>query len=207
MRELEPSPPSETRSPPRVPAWAWPFLLFVPLQAWRDLLGREIPTLTAGSHSGASPAPGMLVAVGLAVVVLGALAEAAFYGMLWSARGLRLPMLASALVILQVSIAEPLAQSLMLRVPPGSAHRAWLVPIVGARALWPHGLAPNVFAAAFGGSGALAAARIMVTAGTQASLLGRRAREGLAMVAAGWLVSHVAQWWLLELLQGRSGPR
>jgi len=199
--------PSESRSPSRLPAWAWPLVLVVPLEAWREALAREIPRVMPGVQRHGAFAPGVLVAIGLATVVLGALVEAAFYGMLWGARGLRLPLLATALVLVQVSISEPLALSLMLRVRPGSAHAAWLVPVVGARALWTEGQAPSAFAAAFGGAGGLAAARIAVTAGTQAGLVGRRAGEALAIVAASWLASHLAQWWLLELLQGRTGPR
>lgn len=184
------------------PWWMWPVLLWLPLDAWRERFLREAPGVDPAALGRAGLAPETLAWLAAAFVLVAALAEAGFYGMLWASRGRRLPLLAAAVAVVQAGVLELLALRLLdLAGRPAAPWAAWLA---GPRALAPHGAATGAFAAAFGGAGAMALARLALLAGLQANLVRCRWREAFALVCGAWLASHVAQWWLLELFQGRS---
>lgn len=183
------------------PAWAWPLLVWLPLDAWHERFAREMP-LDPALLERSRVAPEALAWVATAAVALAALAEAGAYGMLWAARGRRLPLVAAFVAVVQAGVCELVA----LRVLDLSrgAPAAWAAALAGARALSPDGRAASALALAFGGAGLLTLARVALFAAFQSSLVRGRFREAFALTCGAWLVSHVAQWWLLELLQGRS---
>jgi hypothetical protein len=173
--------------------------VLVPLEAWRECLLRG---QLAEPDAGLALTPAVRVAIGLAALAALLAAEALVYGMLWSLRGARLPLARAWLALLQVSMLEPLALELVARA--GGHPDAVTVALVGARALAPAAGA-GAFATAFGSAGLLALARVALAALAQARLAGRPWREAVALVTAGWLASHVAIVWLLDLVWGRSG--
>jgi len=183
------------------PAWFWPVLVWLPLDAWHERFVRELPVDPAVLERTRVP-PEALAAIATATVALAALAEAGVYGMLWAARGRRLPLAAAFVAVVQAGVCELVA----LRVLDFSrgAPVAWAAALAGARALAPDGRAGSALALAFGGAGLLSLARLALFAGFQARLAGGRFREAFALTCAVWLLSHVAQWWLLELFAGRS---
>ena len=187
------------------PWWAWPFLLYLPLDAWAHLVMHEVARLPHGPapHTAAA---GALVALGVTAQIAATLVETAFYRMLWSARGLRLPFAPLALLLLQASVVEPLAQAL-LDLAGGRVPAPWLVAVVGARATWQGSVPGGAFAQAFGGLGALALLRVLFAAWAQARLVDRPLREALAAVVAAWLATHLAAAWGLDLLRGPHGIR
>jgi len=180
------------------PAWLWPLLAWVPLAEWHERFAREIPRLYAVVLAGTRVAPGTLAWAATAFVVALALAEALLYGMLWRARGRRLPVAAAAVAVLQAGLLELAALRLLDALPAEAP--AWAAALAGARALRPAG----PLATAFGGAGLLALLRVALFAGLQAGLARASWREAFALTCAGWLASHVAWWWLIELAQGRS---
>jgi len=185
------------------PAWVWPFLVYVPLEAWRDLLARDLPALLHAEGVAPRLPAGTLVAVGVAAVAAGALAEAAFYGMLWGARGVRLPFRATALAALELTLFEALAQRWLERLDPASRSAPIAALFVGARACWPGQVAPSTAAAAFGSFGLFTLARIGLFASVQARALARPFREAVTPIALAWIATHVAQVWVLQLLAGQ----
>ncbi len=184
------------------PWWAYPLLLPGPLLAWHDVIAHELARVPGAPGGFASPA---LAWAGVAVLAAGLLAETAFYGILWAARGRRLPFRASALVLLQLSMLEALASGILQWAPatgPGFA-AGWV--LAGPRLAWAGG-APGGFLSAFGSCGVLTFVRIALWAWAQAEGVGRRWREAAVTVGTVWLATHVAQGWLMELLRGRSMP-
>jgi hypothetical protein len=190
---------------PRTPAWAFPLLLPLPLAAWRALIAREIARAPDPAVDAWCP-PDVRAWFGAALALGAVLAETGVYGMLWAARGRRLPLAATALVLLQLSVLEPFAAALLERQGAGPAASAWLVALLGERARWgggPHG----GFAAAFGSFGVLVLVRIALAAWAQAAGVRRPWREAAALVGVVWLASHVALAWGLDLMWGRSTMR
>ncbi len=180
------------------PAWLWPLLAWVPLEQWHARFARELPALGGAALAGAPASPAALAGIATGVVVAFALAEAGFYGMLWAARGRRLPFWATTVAVLQAGLFE-LAALQLLDAHPAPAP-AWVAWLAGVRALGVR----SAFAVALGGAGLLALARGALFAGLQAGLVRRPWREAFALVIAGWVASHVAAWWLAELFRGRS---
>lgn len=179
------------------PAWLWPLLVWAPLEGWHARFARDLPAL--GGALGSAPlAPAGLAWLATAFVPLTALAEAGFYGMLWAARGRRLPLLAASVAVLQSGVLELLA----LRVLDGAGRETWAVLLAGQRAAATGDA--GALAVAFGGAGLLAVARCALFAGLQAGLVRCRWREAFAVTCGGWLASHVALWWAIELFRGRS---
>lgn len=203
MHDDAQQPPGAPPAPLAPSPWLWPILLYVPLAAWRQAFARELPGLFAGALP-RPVAPATLAGLGVAALVAASLAEAAFYGMLWAARGRTLPRLAAAFVILQLSLFELFACELLARTGPDSAPAPLVALLAGARVFWRGARAPSAFAAAFGSLGAFTLARAALFAALQAGALRVRAREAFAQVALVWLGSHVAWWWLLELARGRA---
>lgn len=181
------------------PAWLWPLLVWMPLDAWHERFARDLPRLGLAAREGALPGPATLAWFATGVVLAAALVEALFYGMLWRARGRRLPVLAATVAVVLAGVLELLALRVTDAAPPGAD--AWRVALAGARALASR--ETGAFAAAFGGFGLLALTRWVLFAGLQAGLVRCRFREAFVLTCATWLASHVAQWWLLELVVGR----
>jgi hypothetical protein len=182
------------------PWWAWPLLLPGPLLAWHTVVADELARVPDAPAWFGSPA---LAWAGVGALVFGLAAETLFYAMLWGARGIRMPVVSSALVLLQLSMLEALATGLVQHAPGAGGGLALHALLAGPRAAWAGG-GPGGFGSAFGSLGVLTALRMGLWAWTQAEGTGRRWRESAAQVAGVWLASHVAQGWLMELLRGRS---
>jgi len=198
--DVEEPPPRER--PAFWPVWFWPVLVWMPLDAWHERLARDLPRLAPDALARGQLSPEALAWLATAWVLVAALAEAGVYGMLWTARGARLPLAAATVAVVQTGVLELIALRVLDfgRAVPGPVAAL----LAGARALAPQGQAGAALAVAFGGAGLLALARCALFAAFQASLARRRWREAFAITCGVWLVSHVAQWWLLELFMGRS---
>lgn len=180
------------------PVWLWPLLAWAPLDAWHQRLARDWAKLDSALIERA-PAPAEVMAwIATGGVLLAAAGEAAFYGMLWAARGRKLPFLATTVAVLQAGVLELLA----LRLIESPVPAPWAAILAGPRAT--AGGAAGALVTAFGSAGVLALARCVLIAGLQAGLLRRRWREVFVIVCAAWLASHVALWWGIELFRGRS---
>jgi hypothetical protein len=127
--------------------------------------------------------------------------EALAAAALWRLAGYPVGWSALAPRILAASAAETLAVS----IAAGRARLAlsWAALLAGPRALrgpsGEHGLA-----AAFAAVGLLALARVLLSAWLQARAARAGLETALALVLAMWLVSRLAVWWMIDLLQGRS---
>ncbi len=186
------------------PLWWWPVLLWLPLDGWHSRFARDLPRRLPAPDAHAWPSPEVLAWVATAAVLLAALAEAGFYGMLWAARGRRLPIAAATVAVVQTGVLELLA----LQVLDAARHGAgpWVAALAGSRAFAPDGAAVGAIAIAFGGAGLLALARCALWAEFQSALTGSRFREAFALTCAVWFASHLAQWWLIELWVGSALP-
>lgn len=200
MDDWDAEAPGPADAPRFWPAWLWPVLVWLPLDAWHSRFARELPVAAAVLER-TSVAPEALAWVATAAVALAALAEAAFYRMLWAARGRRLPLAAACVAVLQAGVPDLVA--LRVLEMAGASPPPWTAALAGARALWASGRAGSALELAFGAAGLLALARLAIFAGLQASLVRCRFREAFALTCAVWLAWHVAQWWLAELLAGR----
>jgi len=179
-------------------AWRWLLALPLPVLAWHTSLAHELAAGTLASAPGADPAAAW---VGVAAAIASASAEAGFYGMLLAACGRRLPFVPAMTVILLISMLEPASTWIASLGSGGAAAPLWKLLLLGARAAGPsHG----GFAAAFRSLGILAIARMLLWARALAAWSGASGRASLALVAAAWLVSHLALGGLLALLWGRS---
>ncbi len=184
--------------PARTPEWVALLLLAGPLSAWHERIAHDLARVPQAPAWLGTPACTWTLVAG---VVAAALIEAGFYGMLWAARGHRLPLATSAWALLQLSMLDWFAFWLAERAPAGAGSEAWRVVLLGARAL---GASHGAWAAVCGSLGALTLARMAGWAGAMAALVRRPWREAATLVAGVWIASHVAQGWLLELLRGRS---
>lgn len=182
------------------PVWLWPVLAWLPLDAWHSRFARELP-LAAAALERTRVTPEHLAWVATAAVAVAALAEAALYGMLWAARGRRLPLAAAFVAVLQAGVLDLVA--LRVLEISGDGPSPWAAALAGARALRPGDRAGSAAAVAFGSAGLLALARLAIFAGLQAGLVRCRFREAFALTCAVWLASRAAQWWLVDLLAGR----
>ena len=181
------------------PGWSWPLLVAGPAYAWYGAVSAELARVPDAGPAFASPA---LAWAGVAALVASLAAETLFYGMLWAARGTRLPLAPCALALLPISTLELLAASLARHAPAAGLARTACVALAGARVL---GAGEGGFACAFGSFGLVALVRMALWAWVQADAAGRRWRDAAPMVAAVWLASHVALGWIVELVRGRSG--
>jgi len=75
--------------------------------------------------------------------------------------------------------------------------------LAGPRALRAPG-AEHGLAAAFAAVGLLALARVVLSAWLQARAARASFTTALRLVLALWIVSRLAVWWMIDLLQGRS---
>jgi len=180
-------------------AHAWPLAIFVCAVAlmWHDTLVAQL------THSpGLVPlrvTPRLAAACGVSTQLAFSALEAFLYARLWRATGRTLPWLRTAAVLFVISSFEAFALYLLQRQDAPSF--AWLV---GARALWPGGIAITGLDRAFGAFGVIALMRLALTAHVQARGSGASHVQASAMVLAGWLGSRLALWWTADLLRGRS---
>jgi hypothetical protein len=137
------------------------------------------------------------LAAQLAFTAFEALAAAAA----WRLAGYRARWSALAPRILAASAAETLAVS----IAAGRARLAisWASLLAGPRALRAPG-AEHGLAAAFAAVGLLALARVVLSAWLQARAARASFTTALRLVLALWIVSRLAVWWMIDLLQGRS---
>ena len=184
------------------PAWLWPLLLWPPLVAWHARFARDLPAMDPAALARAHLTAGALAWIATALVLVAALVEAGFYGMLWAARGRRLPLLAATVAVVQAGVIELAALDLI--DASGTAPAAWVSWLAGPRVWASHGAVAGAAMMAFGSVGIFTLARSAIFAGLQSGLVRCRWREAFAMVCGTWLVSHAALWWLLELFLGRS---
>lgn len=184
------------------PAWLWPLLVWLPLGAWHARFVRDLPAADPEALARAGLTSSALAWIATALVLVAALVEAGFYGMLWAARGRRLPIFAAAVAVVLVSGFELAALDLIDAAGPAPA--AWVAWLSGLRAQLPRGAVAGAVTTAFGSIGLFTLARCAMLAGLQSSLTGCRWREAFALICGTWIMSHVALWWLLELLAGRS---
>ena len=182
------------------PWWAWPLLLPGPLLAWYTVIADELARVPDAPAGFGSPA---IAGAGVAALVAGLVLETLFYAMLWGARGIRMPVLSSALVLLQLSMLETVGGAIARHAPDAGHALAWAVLLAGARAAWGGG-GPGGFGSAFGSLGVVTLVRMALWSWAQSEGTGRRYREAAAQVAVVWLASHVVQGWLMELMRGRS---
>ncbi len=181
------------------PWWAWLLLVPGPLLAWHECVERELEGLATELPF----APATAAWIGVAGFACALVAETLVYGMLWSARGRRLPFASSLLVLLQLSMIDVVALAIGSHRPEAGAARAVACVLAGPRVTWP-GAAPDGVAAALGSLGALTLVRMALWAWVQAEGTGRRWREAAAIVALVWAGSHVVQGLMVELTRGRS---
>ena len=184
------------------PAWFWPLLVWLPLDGWHERFARDLPPIDPAVLARAHLTPGALAWFATAMVAALALAEAGFYGMLWAARGRRLPLVAAAVAVMQAGVLDLVALR-VLDLARGTAE-PWAALLAGARALSPRDTAAGPLWVAFGSAGALSLGRCALFAGLQSSLVRCRWREAFAQTCGVWVVSHVGLWWLVELFVGRS---
>ncbi len=183
----------------RAPWWAWPLLLPGPLLAWYEIVEGEAERSALASAFSPS-ATAWIALVGLSLAVVG---ESLVYGMLWSARGRRLPFATSVLVLLQLTLLDVLALALVESPPDAGPGRALACVLAGPRVAWGES-GPGGMANAFGALGGLTLVRMAIWAWAQSEAVGRRWRDAAWMVASVWLVSHAALGVLAELARGRS---
>jgi hypothetical protein len=202
-----PASPPATRLSAPFAAWGWPIVVALIGMAWWDLMARQLRS--AGMIAGTPHGAGMLrLAVALALLARCAAAalESGTYALWWRASGRRLPFAALFGWTLMLSSFDLLAahlRRLCVHYPLAAAPGALLVGAGVARAA--RGAPPDAFAASFGGLGLLALARIVATAHVQREMLGVSLARTLARVAVAWLITHLGQWWLLDLGLGRIG--
>lgn len=187
------------------PAWSWPLLLAGPLLLWHERFARDLPMPDPEVLARLHLSRAALLALATVSVPLFALAEAGVYGMLWAARGRRLPVLATAVAVVQCGVTELLALEVLDRARGAEGLAlAGATALAGPRVLHAPGAAAGAVLLAFGGAGLFALARLALFAGMQARALPCRAREAFALVVGVWLASHLALAWGIDLLQGRS---
>jgi hypothetical protein len=128
----------------------------------------------------------------------GWLAEAAAHALAWRALGWRLPLGPFLAWLPGLSVLDLLAHALA-HGSPGTGALAWLVGLHPEAAA-----APSGFAAAFGGLGLLAVARIVLTADIQRRVLGVGWALPGVITGSLWLGSRLTVWWTADLMRGRS---
>ena len=161
--------------------------------------------LSAGALAAAGlPSPTLVVAVATTGKLLGHVSEAAFYVLLWRARGTRLPFRRFFVWVVSASIADQFAFGLAAPYRSGGAP-LWRVCLAGL-----HLATGTVFhespviRAGFGSLGLLTATRIAVTGAAQAQATGRSLAEGVGWTLLVWLVTRLAAMGGLDLLRGMS---
>lgn len=178
---------------------AWPLALFVLAVAlmWHDTLVEQL--IHSPDLAPQRVGPKLAAACGVCTQLAFSALEAFLYARAWRATGHRLPWLRTAAALFVISSFEAFALYLLQR--PDASSFAWLV---GARALWPGGIAVTGLDRAFGAFGAIALMRLALTAHVQARGTGAGHLRASAVVLAGWLGSRLALWWTADLLRGRS---
>ena len=179
------------------PAWSLALFVLAVALMWHDTLVAQLahfPNLAPQRVT-----PRLAAACGVCTQLAFSALEAFLYARAWRATGRTLPWLRTAAALFVISSFEAFALYLLHRQDASSF--AWLV---GARALWPGGIAVTGLDRAFGAFGVIALIRLALTAHVQARGSGAGHVHASAMVLAGWLGSRLALWWTADLLRGRS---
>jgi hypothetical protein len=181
-----------------------PWIAFLLYQWWVLIevqIRDAIPAPTASALGGRLA---LLVALGAVARVLGTAIEAGVYALVWRSWGRQLGFLRTAFWLLTISSLDVLASQLrFVGLEHGDMLAAWLAPVVGCAVL-PEPRLEGGLLSAFGTFGLLAIARLVATARAQAALLRIGMLRPLALTAGMWLVTHVALWWSVDLMGGRS---
>ena len=134
-------------------------------------------------------------------------AEAAVYGVVWAAVGVRLPWRRYALALGPLSVLDLCADALRLHAAAfGEGARAVIAAFGGIGALGPFEGEWRLLGAAFTATGILTCVRLAAAALVQSRLAGVPWRAAFGLTGGLWLAHHVALWWALELTAGRSLP-
>jgi len=196
------------------PSLRWPFVAWsLPwwwcawgLGWWRVSL-RQLENLAALERTFAVVAP-WAATIAVLARFAGVLLESAFYAAFWRARGARLPVWRYAFHVMLGSLVDLQAIDLVAARPVDAPLSPWRVALAGPAAL-PHVLVMRhpVLAGAFAGLGLLTFGRWCWVAWAQGAAVRRPLRITLALVAASWLVTHLAAAAAIALAQGRSVVR
>jgi len=206
------SPDRDLAVPPRAPGpLPWPFLgwsmpvwwLAWGFGWWRASL-HQLDHLAALERTFARVAPAAALIAVLARLG-GVLCETAFYAALWRTRGARLPFWRYAAHVMLGSFLDLQALELVAGRAAAAPLSRWRVALVGPAAL-PHAtvLSHPVLATGFATLGLVSLTRLAWMAWAQATATGRPLARTAALVAALWLVTHLALALLVSLAQGRS---
>jgi hypothetical protein len=187
--------------PPRVrshEARAWGLSLLVAAM-WFDVL------YAATRHAGALATPAWLAAVvGVATQLAFTACEALVAVQAWRVAGESVRWRELAPQLLAVSSLEALATA--IAAGQGPLPRVVAVGLAGARAAGdgpPH----SGPAFAFAGFGALAVARLLLSAQAQAGVARASFARALLLVLTLYLATRLVMWWSFDLMQGRSFQR
>uniref|UniRef100_A0A832I2X0 Yip1 domain-containing protein n=1 Tax=Eiseniibacteriota bacterium TaxID=2212470 RepID=A0A832I2X0_UNCEI len=184
-------------------SWAvLPWLAFVAWLWWRAALERLAATGAAPAGAG-GPDPAALALAATGMKLAGHALEAAWYAACGRALGARLPVVRLAVALVTLSMLD-VARLALLGPPAGEGFDPRL-PLVGAELLAGAGAPHDGFGAAFGSFGLFVALRLAGTAWLLARALGEgRGGAAALLVAATWLASRLAAWWVVDLARGRS---
>ena len=175
-------------------AWSW----------WGEIRSQ---LATAGE---AAPAidPGVMAMVGLGTRGLGNLSEAGCYALWWRSRGLRLPFWRFSAWIAALSFADLFGFALRRATHDATDAVRLLAAVLAGFGLLERSAVPASGAiAAFGNLGVLTLLRVGATAWAQAQGIGRPLGGPLVVTTTAWLLTRLAAWWSLDLLQGMSPVR
>ncbi len=178
-----------------------PFWFVAVEWGWWRVFASAVASAPAGGSLSASA---LAAAVALLGKALGHLSEAAYYVLLWRARGSRLPFWRFLVVVVSASLADQLAYGISRGASAGEGlgWRAWVAGLHVANGT-PFHDSPGL-RAAFGSLSVLSATRLGITAAAQVDPPGRGAREAVAWTLATWLLTRIAALWSVDLLRGMS---
>lgn len=179
------------------PAWSLALFVLAVALMWHDTLVAQLTLFPDLAPQRVTPR--LAAACGVFTQLAFSALEAFLYARAWRATGRTLPWMRTAAALFVISSFEAFALSFLQR--PNASSFAWLV---GARAIWPGGIAVTGLDRAFGAFGVIALIRLALTAHVQARGSGAGHVHASAMVLAGWLGSRLALWWTADLLRGRS---
>src|SRR5437016_6045087 len=177
--------------------WAWV------IWSWWSETSIAVRQLPPGLLDGRT---GHLVPALIAGRAVGWLAEAGLYAIGWASRGTPLPYWRFVSWIASLSTMDVLGSALRRT----AAHadplgRAVAVLFAGPAAFEPG--ATRGWQVAFGSVGALALARVVVTAWAAARGTGRPLSRTLGVVGAAWIVTRIVTLWSFDLFKGMSPVR
>lgn len=182
--------------------WFLPFWYAFLALLWAEAVGRQLAGQETAAQLG--DRAWIVVLFGLLGRFAASLIEAGFYRAWWrGVRGVSIPFWALFNWIVTLSALDLLAEGLTRQARNVPALAPWIAPLTGVAALDPAPLAGGM-AAAFGGIGLLALARVVTTAAVQRALLGTSWMQPLAITLGAWCATRLVVWWGVDLVVGRS---